>query len=470
MAAPAVDLVLDTTAAVVCGSLTVLTWVRFRERREAIAFYQASAFLSLAVAYSVAVAVSLGRDAHPETLADPSTPQTWVFALARASAAVLLIVGGTTMLGRGALRHPTFLVLLPPLAVLLLAVGGYSIASVPDPLLLIVADVPPDSLPRVTSLGVLVQVLIATLFLEAAFVCRAAWRRDRVVMDAWVAVGLVFAAFAEIMWILYPSGHPGQVAVADVVRLAFVVALLLGLEAEARITLIRLRTANVELSRLRDLEGARAAMDERGRLARELHDGLAQDLWLAKLKAGQIGAIDGLPDAARPLLQDAEAAIDSGLNEARQAVLALRLAASDDEGFCSLIRRYVDDFEDRFAIRVEFVCEADATVVAARTQVEVLRIAQEALTNARQHSGASVVGMRLVAAHGRVVLRIVDNGSGFDTRRKGGDRFGLLSMRERAALIGGRFRVRSRVGDGTAVFLVAPSGGPRRDPAGVAAT
>jgi signal transduction histidine kinase len=458
VAAPAVDLALDTVAAVVCGTLTTLAWVRFRERREAIALYHSAAFIALATAYIIAVAVSLGRDGALETLRDPSSAQAWVFAVARVVAAVLLILGGMAVEVRGALRHPKLLLVLPALLVLAIAVIGHRLDAIPPSLNLLESGSDADLLPNVTPLGLVVQAATATLFFAAALACRAAWRRDRVVIDAWIALGLVFAGFAEIQWALYPSGHPGQVSTADLLRLAFFIALLLGIEAEARVTVIRLRTANQELAMLRDMEVERAAAEERARLARELHDGLAQDLWLAKMKTGQAAAVRGLPRSAGPLLSEAEAAIDKGLTEARQAVLALRLSSNADEGFCSLITRYVEDFEDRFGLRVEFTCVGDSGVVAARTQAEVLRIAQEALTNARQHAGATVVGVRLMVRGGRVSLRVVDNGCGFDVGRSAAsDSFGLLSMRERAALIGGRLQVRSRPGHGTAVLLSAPA-------------
>ena len=415
MVAPAVDLAMDTTAAVVSISLTALAWVRYGDRREPIALYQAAAFLALAVAYGVAVGLSLGRDAALETLSIPSDPQAWVFAFARFLAAGLLIVGGTAMQRRNEVRHPVVVLLLPGLAVAALAILG---AAEPDraarvPLLVYGSD----ALPDITPVGVVVQVAIATCYFWAAAVVHAMWRRDRAIVDAWIAIALVFAAFAEIHWILYPSGHPGQVASADLLRLACFVSLLLGIEAEARATLARLRAANVELAALRDAEVERAAIEERARLARELHDGLAQHLWLAKLKTRQVAVVAGMPAAARPLLDETEAAIDSGLSEARQAVMALRMTADGEEGFCELMRRYADDFEDRFGLRVEYACEGDASIVAPRTQAEILRIAQEALTNARHHASATVVGVRIVIRSGRVTLRVADNGRGFDHPR-----------------------------------------------------
>lgn len=453
--APALDLALDTAAAIIAGSLTLLSWVRFRERREVIALYQAAAFLGLAVAYSIAVTISV-TEGTTMGLGVPVSASTYVFAAARVVAALCLVIGGTAMARRASPPYPGIVLLLPTLVVAAVAVLTLPGSGSPSDLLLVMPGATIDGLPDLTKLGAFVQVVTATLFFEAAFVCRTLWRRDRVVMDAWVAIALVFAGFGEIHWMLYPSGHPGHISTADILRLAFFVSLLVGIEAEARVTLRSLRTANVELVELRDAAAESAALEERARLARELHDGLAQDLWLAKLKTAQVAAVAGMPADARTLLTDAENAIESGLTEARQAVLALRLAADQDQDFGSLMRRYIQEFEERFGMRAEFTFEGDGATLGTRTQAEVMRIAQEALTNVRQHANATVVGVRLTIAHGRVSVRVVDNGCGFDAKAPATDRYGLVSMRERAALIGGRLQVKSAPGLGTVVILSAP--------------
>ncbi|OGO53670.1 MAG: hypothetical protein A2V85_08015 [Chloroflexi bacterium RBG_16_72_14] len=456
-AAPAIDLALDTMAGVVSAAVMILAWANFSERRTPMALFQASAFLCLTVAYGSAVLISLGRDQDVASLADPNPLQTYVFALARVLAATLIVIGGTAAAGRlGAARSRLILIgpAIAPVAVALLGlVGGWS-----PPLALQVAAADPDrsGLPAVTAFGVLVQLVLAALFFQAAMVCRDRWRREGDVANAWMAIGLVFAAFAEIHWAAFPAGHPGQVSTADLLRLVFFLALLLGIEAEARQVIGRLRVANVELASLRESEVERAAIEERARLARELHDGLAQDLWLAKLKTGQLATWPGLPADALPLVEEAQAAIDTGLAEARQAVMALRLAAEHELGFHELMARYVEDFEDRFGLRVEFTSGGDTSRIAPRTQAEVLRIAQEALVNVRQHADATVVGVRLAIDGDQVSLRVVDNGRGFDVAAAKRSSFGLHAMRERATLIGGRVSVVSAPGEGTRVTLTAP--------------
>jgi signal transduction histidine kinase len=94
--------------------------------------------------------------------------------------------------------------------------------------------------------------------------------------------------------------------------------------------------------------------------------------------------------------------------------------------------------------------------IAARTQAEILRIVQEALTNTAKHADATIVGVRLTIKGDRIMLRVVDNGRGFDVRAAGDAGYGLTSMRERASLIEGRLRIASRPGAGTRVMLTAP--------------
>ncbi|MEI7743589.1 MAG: sensor histidine kinase, partial [Chloroflexota bacterium] len=342
--------------------------------------------------------------------------------------------------------------------VLLGAVGlaGLRFGTLP-PALQIISSASPADLPNATPLGAALHLVTAGLFFAGAYASRRLWRDDRAVIDGWIAVGLIFAGFGELHWTLYPSAHPGQVSTGDLFRLACALCLLLGLEGAVRAGLHDLRAANARLAAMRDAEAERAVLEERARLARELHDGLAQDLWLAKLRTGELAAMDDLPEAARLVAQEAVAAIDIGLGEAREAVAALRGSTHPDAGFADVVRRTVEEYGDRFSLRVEFSFEGeDSQPIEPRTKAEILRITREAMTNAARHAEASVVGVRLGMRDGRVTLRVVDNGRGFNPASVRPGAFGLVSMRERAALIGGRLRVVSRLGDGTRVVLTAP--------------
>jgi len=453
---PTVDVVVDTVALVACASLTALAWARFRERRVIAAVYHAAAFQALAFTYGIDVLEDLQHSGTITSLAEPDNVQVLVFAMAHLAAAMLFVFAGVSTGRRTYGSSPALILSVPTLAVLLTALLGMWINPPPDQLQMI-RFTNATGLPDITPFGGAVYLVTGGLFFAGAYASRALWRADHAVIDGWIAVGLVFGGFAELHWALYPTAHPGQVSTGDLLWLGFSLALMVGLESAVRAGLQELRAANVELAELRDADVERAALEERARLARELHDGLAQDLWLAKLRTGELATMDGLPIEARRAAQDAVAAIDVGLGEAREAVAALRSSAHADSGFCNLVRGTVEDYGDRFGLRVEFAFEGDhAARIAPRTQAEILRIVQEALTNVARHADATIVGVRLATRGDRISLRVVDNGRGFDVAAVGRDSFGLATMRERAALVGGRLRVASRAGNGTRVVLTAP--------------
>ena len=232
--------------------------------------------------------------------------------------------------------------------------------------------------------------------------------------------------------------------------------LLLGIQAEARAAVSRLRRAHEDQARLQVIELEHAALEERTRLSRELHDGLAQDLWLAKLKSGRLAALPDLGPEGRTLAGELGEAIDAGLVDAQQAVAALRLSAGPAGTLSEVMSRSVDEFADRFGLRAEFEGQPDLPRLSPRVQAEALRIAQEALNNVRRHADATVVRVRAAVEDGRLVLVVHDNGRGFDPASVGRSAFGLASMRERAGLIGGELRIESRPLDGTRVSLLVP--------------
>ncbi len=457
--APALDLALDSVAFVVTGVIALLAWVRYRERHEPFALFQSAAFLSLSIANLDAVLETIGPEGRSIlSLAEPGQNQLYVFTVARMLAAAFLVFGGVAALGGRQPRFPRLTVagsaLLTLGAIAWVEAFGPSLANLiaPGASATVAGQL---GAPSMTPIGAAVQVLGAVLYVSAAVVSRELWRRDRSIADAYVTFGLVLAAFAQLHGAISPSTHPGPVTSADLLRNGFYVALLLAIEAEARSLLGALRQANQTLAELRESEVERASLEERALLSRELHDGLAQDLWLAKLKVGRLSGLDLVPEA-RTLVTEIGGAIELGLAEARQAVMALRIAAESEDTFGDLMTKYVQDFEDRFGLRVDFSCAEDLPTLPVRTQAELLRIAQEALTNARRHADATVVRVRADADTGRLRLSVMDNGHGFDQSAVQPTSFGLAAMRERADLIGGELEVTSNPSDGTLVQVMAP--------------
>jgi signal transduction histidine kinase len=198
-----------------------------------------------------------------------------------------------------------------------------------------------------------------------------------------------------------------------------------------------------------------SGLAERARLAREIHDGLAQDLWLAKMTAAKLARHPSLDAAGRSLCDELLRSIDSGLAEARTAVLSMR---PHDDGIVTLselVERHIEEFADRFAIRVDAYVQ-EIGVVPPRVSVEILRILQEALNNIRKHASARRIVVRLRDRRGAIVLSVRDDGIGFDTAivERG---FGRQSMHERAQSIGARLKITSVPGRGTTVTLRVPA-------------
>ncbi len=463
--APSLDLVLDTITTAVTLSVAVLGWVRFRQRGEPIAPLLAAAFLVLAIANGLTVAlVVTGLDRQVGmALAAPGQAPLYDYTIARLFAAALLVLGGIGSLRAWRIDHADVIVLGSALAAVvmfvLVQVGADrlpSLDAVGTPGLPISAANGASLLPTLTPFGAAVQVLGAALFLWAAGLARRLHRRDRSIGDAYLAVGLVVAAFAQVETAIYPSTYTGLVTGGDLLRLVFDVILLLGIQAEARAALSRLQRANDELARLRVVELERAGLEERARLARELHDGLAQDLWLAKLKTSRLAGLADLGAEGHALAGEVGDAIDAGLAEAQQAVAALRLSGEPAGTLCEVMARSMDEFADRFGLRTELECQPDLPELSPRAHAEALRITQEALNNVRRHADATVVRVNVALTDGQLVLVVADNGRGFDPDAVGPSAFGLASMRERAALMGGELRIESQPRDGTRVSLLVP--------------
>lgn len=195
----------------------------------------------------------------------------------------------------------------------------------------------------------------------------------------------------------------------------------------------------------------RGVLEERDRLAREIHDTLAQGLNSIHLLLGAADAhLDTRPEETRRLVKQARATAAENLEEARRFVRAL--APSDLAG------RSLADALLRISSRVEsptvtVEVSGDPVVLPGALDVALLRIAQEAIGNAVRHADASRVNVTLSYMGDEVALDVVDDGTGLAA---GGRGFGMTSMRDRAERLGGRFDVESVPGHGTAVAVNLP--------------
>ncbi|EDY45443.1 GAF domain-containing sensor histidine kinase [Streptomyces sp. SPB074] len=200
--------------------------------------------------------------------------------------------------------------------------------------------------------------------------------------------------------------------------------------------------------------------EERSRLAHELHDAVSQKLFSLRLTAQAATAfVDRDPARAKEELHQVAALAAEAADELRAAVVELRPAALDEDGLVATLRTQIRVLDRAHAAHVTFRGEGVRALPAAQEEA-LLRVAQEALHNALRHSGAAHVGVVLRRAGRGAALRVTDDGSGFDVRgvRRAGRHLGLVSMRDRAAGVGGSLTVESEPGKGTTIEMEVPGG------------
>lgn len=204
--------------------------------------------------------------------------------------------------------------------------------------------------------------------------------------------------------------------------------------------------------------------DERQRMAREIHDTLAQGLAgvITQLEAADQSGHDA--GAQRRHLDNATELARQSLAEARRSVQALGPGALERGRLPDALDELVRDWSQLHDIGAESVVTGAAIPLPAEAEVALLRVAQEALANVGKHAEATRVGVTLSQLDDRVVLDVRDDGRGFDEVAVPGDAsFGLTAMRQRMAELGGTFEVESRPTEGTAISASLPIGGVALD-------
>ena len=202
------------------------------------------------------------------------------------------------------------------------------------------------------------------------------------------------------------------------------------------------------------------ALGERARLARDIHDTLAQGFSSILLLA-RAGAASEVDTANQHLFEQIRDVAAENLTEARAVVNALRPEALSDAPLPAAVQRLLDRLHEQTGILAELHVEGRARPLPTIVEVGLLRLCQGALGNVRSHSRANRVSVTLNYEEDLVLLDIVDDGVGFDpatTRRseREGSGFGLQAMGERLAALGGTFTVESAPGEGTAVAASVP--------------
>jgi signal transduction histidine kinase len=249
-------------------------------------------------------------------------------------------------------------------------------------------------------------------------------------LDYWLALGSTLMLFSSLHFIFTPLVRAGDVSQGDYLRLLGYGVLLVGVWRAIRST-----------------EFGRAVAEERARVAREIHDGLAQYLFAVSTHASML---ESGADPAELLPRLKEAAL-AAQQEARYAILALS-SASGRAPFDAALRRYVDVLTADGALEVELSIDSTITL-GPDEQIELFRIVQEGLANARKHAGARHAWVQIGERSGARFVSVRDDGAGFEVEGTGAGQ-GLRNMRDRATAIGGALSLRSTPGMGTALEIV----------------
>lgn len=227
----------------------------------------------------------------------------------------------------------------------------------------------------------------------------------------------------------------------------------------------------VERAQLYARSAEAGAAEERIRIAREIHDTLAQGLSAIALRLDTADALleaDSARDRVEKLVREALQITRANLDEARRTVLDLRAAPLEGRTLAEALADMATQAGRAGGPDVRFEAAGAAQPLPARIEIGLFRVAQEALTNALSHAGAQTIAVHLGVSPHDVTLSVEDDGHGFDIAEVERGRFGLIGMRERARLLGGQLQVASASGEGTRLVVRVPTSerepGAQREP------
>jgi two-component system nitrate/nitrite sensor histidine kinase NarX len=204
-----------------------------------------------------------------------------------------------------------------------------------------------------------------------------------------------------------------------------------------------------------------AALAEREQLAAELHDNLAQTLGFLSLKIGYARELlaAGRVTESSAELEQARRASASAYEQVRAALVGLRESPANSDDLCQRLTEDLKEFRQGDAPRVEWQLDASALRLTPLVQTQVVRIVHEALINARRHAHAGFISVSAARQNGDALVRIEDDGCGFDPAAQPGEHhLGLAVMRMRAERCGGRLDIESAPGKGTRISARFPLG------------
>jgi len=202
--------------------------------------------------------------------------------------------------------------------------------------------------------------------------------------------------------------------------------------------------------------------EERGRISRELHDGIGQALTAIRLNLDLVNREVGSPGyGVQEKIETIYHLVDETLDEIRTMAFELRPTVLDNAGLAGALEIYVDRFVSQTEIPVRLECPQDLGRCDAKVEATVFRVVQESLTNVVKHSGANNVVVEVVRGDRELTLDVSDDGCGMDPRKRpeagpGAEGLGILNMRERVVEINGEFEVESKEGKGTRIHARIP--------------
>jgi signal transduction histidine kinase len=259
----------------------------------------------------------------------------------------------------------------------------------------------------------------------------------------------------SLMWV--PLGSRGRVigmlSVANSRPGAYI-----SRDAELALAIGRQAAVALENAELHQRARQAAALEERERLARDLHDSVTQSLYGASLyaEAASRALADGDVEPAGANLREVRETLQEALGEMRLLLFELRPPLLDDLGLAGALKARLQAVEARAGLETDFEDHSGDQRLGQSTEHELFRVAQEALNNVLKHAHATRIGVRLDVSQTAVALEIADNGVGFTPELDGAGGFGLDGMRQRIERLGGKLRIDTGRGNGTRVQAEVP--------------
>ena len=429
---PPLHVAFETAEALIASFAAFLFYGRYKQSRRAsdlgLVFVLDLLALTNIVFSVIPIIVLQGR---------PDIRHGWAPAVLRVAAGAVLLACARRDSGHHSLSPQPALVPFAAAAGCVATLGVLSLGFaryLPDPLDAVVITQTVDMLLAGHPVFMFVQGVSMTLGALAAvgFATRANEQKDELLY--WVAAACVFWAFARLNFLLFPSLYTEYVYAGDLLRFGFYAMLLGGGVREIRSYWASRADA--------------AVAEERRRFARDLHDGAAQELLFILAQTRRLRAGKGGPDDLEAL----ESAADRAVFESRRAVNALSSAA--EQPLTKALAEACEELGRRWGNAID--CDLEDVEVKSDVTEQLVRITREAITNAIKHASPSSIRVNLHSEpryeSRALVLVIEDDGIGFDARQtKQSSRFGISSIRERVAILGGELVISSRIGDGTRI-------------------